>query len=244
MPADSALRKTHPQPSAREIHAKYPSLLCIPGGPGLGPSPGRPLGTSPAARAPKSKPSGLQSQVLGGHQTPQGGPPLLPLEGGQAWGRRAGRATPVPGKHTPAGSGAIGPGPLPGDPDQQTGHSCAPHRQGPDRPSSRELGACASGAPPVKQRLSPTCGEAKEKALQSPCPAPTLPSPPSGAQGPFLLSDSFPRPQPPQPLQGPDRAWSPAPYRGQGQAGHATPKPLSLHAGGGGDRHPCPCGLW
>lgn len=186
-----------PQPSAGN-HRQGPLNLCVAGvGPGRQtampaslPLTGRGLRApaSPSAPGARPAPANPASSLQGA------GLPCVPLEGGQAWGRRAGQAAPAPGEHRLARSGAVdtrtlalgprtAPGPLP-------------------RPSearvAAESGSCdsaewASGAPWARGGPSPTGGGVQAKTPGVP-PLPHLcPAPLQGTGTPSSLSRQCPQ---------------------------------------------------
>ena len=88
---------------ARTAHCKAPPASHSP----AGASGHGPLGTSLPPQALSARPAPAKAQ-LGANPASslhKAGLPCFPLEGGQAWGRRAGQATPAPGERRPARSG-------------------------------------------------------------------------------------------------------------------------------------------
>lgn len=156
-----ARSQPHPQPSARQSHAKCPEPLPTWLWGWHQDQEALPASRSPAVASGQQPPlSGNRGRALPCQSAPGSQPatslhrvglPSFPLEGGQAWGRRAGQATPVPGEHSLASSGAVGTRPWLWDPGQHTDHArpkpVAPPGRGSHRAASRDLGQWALGAP-------------------------------------------------------------------------------------------------
>lgn len=158
--------------------------------------------------------------------------PYFPLDGGQAWGRRMGQATPATGEHRlascgPAGTRTLAQGSRPANKPLQ----CPPEARAVTEPSCCDLGWWASGAPSVKDKKSCLSGGTGEHLRVFP-------------RSDFFLPKDSAALSSEQPQQGMGcliPSLSPRPTeQARASPGHSTaqPRPPHLENGAGTPTHP------